>query len=417
MKRKGSMLCAALLMGALILFGCGKQPEEPVVVGTAGGNASTVTLKYWEASEEDSPQIAMMEKVIENFKAEHSEVNFDITIEAVGSDCKDRMISDLDNAPDVFTFADDQLLTLVAAGLVGPIENAEEISSKNLPAAVEAATVNDKLYAYPLTADNGYFLFYDKSVLDESDIASMDALCAKAQAAGKRVTFDVDNGWYFYSFFGNSGLTVGLNDDGITNYCTWNSTEGDVKGVDVCKGIEDLVAKEAFYNAGDDELKEWAKEGTLAAAVSGVWVSADLEEACGDNLGAAKLPTYTAAGKQIQMSSYAGYRLVGVSHLSKNEEWAVKLAEYITDEANQTLRFTECGQGPSNIKAADSEAVRKSVALNALIEQSDYSSLQRIGNTYWGPAADLGAALSEGAGDLQKRLDDAVKEITALPSD
>ena len=80
MKRKGSMLCAALLMGALILFGCGKQPEEPVVVGTAGGNASTVTLKYWEASEEDSPQIAMMEKVIENFKAEHSEVNFDITI-------------------------------------------------------------------------------------------------------------------------------------------------------------------------------------------------------------------------------------------------------------------------------------------------------------------------------------------------
>ena len=32
-----------------------------------------------------------------------------------------------------------------------------------------------------------------------------------------------------YAFFGNTGLEVGLNEDGITNYCTWNSTDGSIR--------------------------------------------------------------------------------------------------------------------------------------------------------------------------------------------
>ena len=70
-----------------------------------------------------------------------------------------------------------------------------------------------------------------------------------------------------------------------------------------------------------------------------------------------------------------------------------------------------------NINAASSDSVKESVALQALIEQSDYSNLQRIGNLYWTPAAKLGSALAEGSDDLQKLLDETVKQITALPSD
>ena len=81
------------------------------------------------------------------------------------------------------------------------------------------------------------------------------------------------------------------------------------------------------------------------------------------------------------------------------------------------MRFEKCGQGPSNVKAAGSEQVKKSIALQALIDQSEYSSLQRIGNAYWGPAASLGEALVKGTSNIAQILDDTVKEITALPSD
>ena len=69
------------------------------------------------------------------------------------------LVGGLEEGADVFTFADDQLNTLAAAGALDPVKNADEIKNKSLPAAVEAASVGDTLYAYPLTADNGYFLY------------------------------------------------------------------------------------------------------------------------------------------------------------------------------------------------------------------------------------------------------------------
>ena len=84
----------------------------------------------------------------------------------------------------MFAFADDQVAALAAAGALDPIENAEEIRAANLSASVEAASVGDTLYAYPLTADNGYFLYYDKSCFSEEDVQSLDRMLEAAAAAG-----------------------------------------------------------------------------------------------------------------------------------------------------------------------------------------------------------------------------------------
>ena len=52
-------------------------------------------------------------------------------------------------------------------------------------------------------------------------------------AVGKKVTMDWSSGWYLYAFFGNTGLDFGVNDDGVTNHCDWNATEGSIKGTDI----------------------------------------------------------------------------------------------------------------------------------------------------------------------------------------
>ena len=66
---------------------------------------------------------------------------------------------------DIFVFPDDQLLALVTSGVLEPIENSEEIKDLYLEGAIEAGSVNGDMYAYPLTADNGYFLYYDNNDL------------------------------------------------------------------------------------------------------------------------------------------------------------------------------------------------------------------------------------------------------------
>lgn len=427
MKRK--ILAGILTMTVLCMTmtGCGNKSQESMketaeniqaedtVKGTEeelpGG---TVALTLWGA-EEDQQMLAGM---VESFKQEYAgKADFDITIAVQGeSDCKDVVLGDVQNAADVFTFADDQLQAMAAAGAVWQIDNAEEVKKANLEEAVNAATVKDRLYAYPMTADNGYFMFYNKEYFTPEDVASLDAMLAVAAENGKKVAMDWSSGWYLYSFFGGTGMTLGLNDDGVTNYCDWNTTENAVKGTDVAQAMLDIAASPGFGNMNDAAFLAGAADGSVIAGVSGVWDATAIKAAWGENYGAVKLPTFTCAGEQIQMSSFTGYKMVGVSAYSKQKAWALKLADWITNEENQNIRFVQREQGPSNINAAASEEVAKAPAIQAVIAQSEFGSLQRVGNSYWTPLADFGAIMAAGnpdGTDLQELMDKLVAGITA----
>ena len=83
----------------------------------------------------------------------------------------------------------------------------------------------------------------------------------------------------------------------------------------------------------------------------------------------------------------------------------------------QKLRFQLRGQGPSNANAAASEEVQGSPAIAALLEQSEFSSLQRIGGNFWDPVSAFTSGILEGSisgKNLQEQLDNMVTEITAL---
>jgi arabinogalactan oligomer/maltooligosaccharide transport system substrate-binding protein len=373
-----------------------------------------VELTVWGGEEDE----ALLTRIIEDFQTEYKgQANFHITFTAQSeSNCKDVLMGDLEAGADVFAFADDQLNTLVAAGALEPVENADRIKSENLPGAVEAASVGSTLYAYPLTADNGYFLYYNKQFFNQEDIKTFDRMLQIAEENGKKITMDWSSAWYVYSFFGNTGLEVGLNSDGITNFCTWNQTEGDIKGEDVANAMLAIAESPAFLNTVEEGFLEGVQDGSVIAGVSGVWNAVAMEEAWGADYGASKLPTYTCAERQIQMASFSGYKLIGVNAYSEHHTWAVRLAEWISNEKNQQLRFEMRGQGPANTKAAESADVQNSPAITALLEQSEFSCLQRIGGNFWDPVSAF--ALNMAAGNpeekgLQEQLDSMVEGITA----
>lgn len=392
----------------------GSEPSTEMAFNTQETEDNgVVELTIW--SEPDN--FDMLNKMIESFKQEYAgQAEFDITL-AEGSDAntKDVLLGDIHNGADVFPFADDQLSSMVAAGALYPVPNADEVKSANLEASVDAASINDILYAYPMTADNGYFLYYDKSVLTEEDVKTMDGMLAALGAAGKTFSMELTSGWYSYSFFGNTGLEFGINEDGVTNYCDWNSAEGDIKGVDIAQAILDITANPAFINETDSEFVDGVKNGSVGAGISGVWNAVAIKEAWGDNYGAVKLPTYTVAGQQVQMASFKGYKMLGVNAYSKHPEWAAKLADWLTNEENQTLRFEERSQGPSNINAAASDAVKQVPAIQAVIEQSEFGKLQRVGNSYWSACSKFGDTMVAGnptGQDLQEIMDTLVAGIT-----
>lgn len=419
MKKKFlSALCGVLLLS--VLAGCGNNTSGDAANGDAANSVTNevtetgpVQLTVW-AEEDNFP---MLEKMIADFKKQYSSETFEITLEVQGDGTlRDVALGDVHSTADVFHFPDDQLNSLIAGGVLAEVPNADEIKSANTAASAEAASLNGRLYAYPMTADNGYFLYYNKKYFTEEDVKTMDGILAVAEKHGKKLTMELNSGWYLYSFFGNTGMEFGINEDGVTNKCNWNRTDGDITGLDVAQALEKIVSHPGFRVAADGSFITDAKEDIVIAAVSGVWNAMAVKGIWGEDYGAVKLPTYTCGGKQIQMSSFTGYKMVGVNSYSENLEWAHKLAAWITNEENQTLRFVERNQGPSNIKAAASDAVMKVPAIQAIIDQSQYGVLQRVGNHYWSPCTTFIDILAAGNPDgkpLQELLDNLVAGITA----
>ena len=400
-----------LLAVGLLLSGCRPQEEAP----PAGAPAvESVSLTVWGAAEDQ----ALMEEIIASFQRRYAgETNFQITYQTQSeSSCKDALLGDLEGGADVFAFADDQVAALAAAGGLDPIENPGEVQGASLSAAVEAASVDGTLYAYPLTADNGYFLYYNKAYFSEEDIRSLNRMADVATQAGKLVVMDWSSAWYVYAFFGNTGLEVGLNEDGLTNYCTWNSTENPIRGVDVAQAMLDIAASPGFASRTDEEFLSGVRDGSVIAGVSGVWNDVAVREAWGEDAGAARLPAFVCAGQEVQMASFSGCKLIGVNAYSQHPEWAARLAEWITNEENQALRFAARGQGPANVRAANSPEVQASPAIAALLAQSEFSQLQRVGGKFWEPVAEFAQNLARGnpsGGDLQAQLDRLVEGVTA----
>lgn len=423
MKKKLLSLILVAAMGVSMLVGCGGTAgTDGTEVGNAGydreaienliasSEGKTIKLQVW-CSETAAYQTVMSE-VLESFKKEYPTVTFDIVLGAQSeSSCKDRVLEDPEAAADVFVFADDQLNDLVQAGALQEVVKTYtyDPAQTNNEATVNAAKVNDKLYAYPLTASNGYFLYYNSKYISAEDAQTFEGILAAAEKSGKKFGIDMGNAWYLFSFFAGAGCNLSLNADG-SNSCDWNNATG----LAVANAIKELCSSSAFVSIGDaDAQASVAAKDELVAYVDGVWASETFAAAYGDGYSATKLPTFKVDGKDVQMASYAGYKMVGVNSYSKEKGWAMLLAEYITNQASQTKIGVAVAEAPANLEAAKASELASNIALKGLAEQAPYSYRQVVGDAFWTPAGSLGAGLVDGSHtDIQKALDDAVLGIT-----
>jgi len=411
MMKKTIVILLTMLLLVGTLAGCNKTPPAQNVTPTQKADPTqapkeNITLKVW-GSQEDQEMLATM---VEEFKAANPDKNYNITFGVVSeADAKTKVLEDPAAAGDVFAFANDQIKDMVTAGVLYEVtRNKDAITAANMPGSIEAATVNGKLYAYPETADNGYFMYYDKSVFTEDDVKSLDKMLEVAKAKGKKVFMDVSNGWYIASFFLGAGgkLTIGADGKQVTDF---NNERGVLAG----EAIKAFTAHPAFVT-GDDSVLKGGIGGAIAAGVSGTWNAEDIKGILKDNYAATKLPTFTLGTEQVQMGSFAGYKLVGVNSQTKHPVEAMNLAEWLTNEKNQVTRFKVRAMGPSNIKAASSADVKANIALSALAQQNQFATSQKdvLGN-YWSPAEAFGTAMEakDYSKSIKEQLDAMVAQI------
>lgn len=422
MKKKilSALLCVS--MAATMITGCGSKEEgaaenagetAPATTEEAAAPAAsgeTIALKVW-AAEEDQTLTA---ELVEKFKAANPDQTFDITI-GVESEAKakDDILVDPEAAADVFAFASDQITDLVKAGVLQPVQDVDTISSQNVAGSVEAATVDGTLYAYPFSADNGYFLFYDSTVV--TDPTNWDAILADCAAANKKAGMVMASGWYNAGFFYGAGFTTALNADGST-MMDWNGTSADgIKGTDVAQAMIDIAANSAFLPITDGDTSNQIATGELGAIISGSWDAEAVQKAFGEGYAATVLPTYTCAGNQIPMGSAAGYKMIGVNANSAQVGWAMELAKFLTNEESQTARFEQRQIGPSNIVAGEAPAVQENIALVAVTAQNGANGVvQSVGGGYWEPTKTFGEIIAQGnpeGTDLQELLDNMVAAV------
>ena len=387
----------------------------------------TISLTVWGAEEDQT----LLKELTDNFQAAYPDQTFDIQIGVESeSTAKDTVLTDVEAAADVYAFADDQISDLIKAGALLKLDDyaevlqmagktLDDVKDANVEGSVDAATIDGGLYEFPRAADNGYFLYYDASVLSEEDVASWSSLLEAADAAGKKVGMTLASGWYNASFFYGAGFTTGLNEDGTTAI-DWNGTSADVyTGVDVVKGMLAISGSPAFMAIADGDISNQLASGNLVACVSGTWDAMTAQEVFGDGYAATKLPTFTVGDQEVQQGSVAGYKYIGVNGYSENSGWAVLLADYLSNEEAQQKFFDERESGPSNKNVGASDAIKENVALSALAQQSEYAQAQKVGGKYWDPSQTFGELIAQGtlAADddaaIQEALDNLVEGVTA----
>lgn len=407
MKKK---LLSCMLLMSLLFTGCASSEVSTEESKEAVKNTSSSTVSLTMYCEENT--FDLVNELLEEFKQENTGTNFEFNlVQHSDADMRNDILSDVNAEYDLFTFPDDQFDSLNAAGVLSEVPNSSEISSRNNESASACATYDGKMYAYPYTADNGYFLYYDKSYFSDEDVKTLDRILEVCNASSKHIGMELDSGWYMYSFFGQTGLNFSINDDGLTNSCDWNTGVG----LDVAKAIKAFIDNPAFEYAKSDALVEGFTNGNIIAGVSGTWNASAIKSILGDNFGAVKLPTYTCGGKQVQMATFTGYKMIGVNSYSKNLDWAHKVADYLTNESSQLKRLTEKSIGPSNINAANSDEVKKQPAILAVIDEAQYGVVQRVGNSYWNACTDFYNSLKAKSytdAELQEVLDTMVSDIT-----
>lgn len=368
----------------------------------------------------------------EEFKALHADELKGWTFDFAGSGdagAYGNMSVDPTKGAAIYTFANDQMANLANLNALSPLSGSDLAwaQENNIAAAVEATKLGDKYMAYPLQADNGYFLYFKKSAFEGTSVWDSEtgtlkadytfrdlyaALDEREETKNALVSWPFGDSWYVSGVFFAVGGDYEVNYDsegkqtsasctfgytqpaGTTSYTdgdftlgrtavqcmlnTFLNADGTVnshfKYTDSDKAAyNDIVS--TFTNPDNPQCQETP----IVATINGTWKASELQKNWGDDYCATYLPMLEDNdGNLYAMRTFAGYKHLGVNPMcefaqadANNIVLLHQMAQYMSGKAAQVQRYEVANAGPSNKEALADEKVSSDVALVALNKQYD----------------------------------------------
>ncbi|MBP5184780.1 MAG: extracellular solute-binding protein, partial [Lachnospiraceae bacterium] len=432
---KSILALALALMMIDALAGCGKNPggksnpsgtpSDPSQGSDLSALNGTYDMVVWVSESDGVTDLTKQQ--IDRFCSENPGITINARIEGITeAESASQMITSVEDGADLYCFAQDQLVRLVQAGALAKLGEAtqKKITELNDKTSVLASTVGGVMYCYPLTSDNGYYMYYDKSVIPENHLDSLEDIIADCEAAGKMFSMELTtSAWYNAAFFFATGCVSEWQFDDTGAYTGVNDTFNSENGLIALKGMQKLLKSKAFNSssAGAD----FAAGVPSAVVVSGTWASSAVKEALGDNYAATDLPSFTVDGKTYHLGSYSGCKLIGVKPQTDSKRAALlqQLALYLSNETCQLERFNLVGWGPSNLTAQKNEKVASDIALSALAKLAEYAIPQgQIHGSWWDIAKAYAVSAKEANTDAELKAalqtyEDTIKGLFQMSVD
>jgi len=406
-----NLIVTAAAASAMLLAGCNKQSGD-----------SGMKIKVWVSETEGVADL--FKQQIKAFAKEYG-VKINAKIQGVSEgQAAAEMLKDVDAGADIFCFAQDQLARLVQGGAIGQLGQAasEYVITNNDAGSVSAVTFgtgeDEKLYAYPMTSDNGLFMFYDKSAVSETQAQTLEGIMSACQTTGKKISWKLNDIWHSAGFFFGAGCTSTWETDDDGNFISVTDDFNSDKGFAAAKAMRTLLNSDVYAGAYGGAA-DFDAAIPSAVVISGTWDTKTAKDILGNDFAAAKLPTYTVDGHTYQTGSFSGFKLMGVKPQTDPERSGIlhKLAQYLTGAECSEQRFDQFGWGPSNKAVQQMEKVQKDEALAAFFAQSPYSIPQgNIHGDWWSIgnaiATNLqGTTTDQGIWDALTTYDDAIHAV------
>ena len=415
-------LCAIVLGGCTYNFRY-SLPVNPFKSGSAEiegddiDDAGEYSLRIW--CDQRIKDLTTLQ--INNFiTASEGKYKIDFRVDTTGEDAAaSSMIENVGAGADIYIFAQDQLSRLKTAGALSAFTGVirDNVVKETDPDGINAASLNGKLYALPFTSDNGYFMYYNKDVLNQDQVKNMESICSTLKAKGKKINFPVfSNGWYGASYFMATGCKSEWTIDPSTNKFSAYYDNYSTMGVDACKGLLALKGYQSDIFTTKD-VTEFRK--TLGVLVSGIWDYELAEDILGDKLGCCELPSFTVGGNDIHLSSFKGYKLIGVKPTNDSKKLSVckRIARFMSNKEAQLERFEAVKWAPTNKDALATSKVQNHKGISALLAQSKYAKPQFQTPSSWFGAVALIATNLKNEGNIQQCLDDYTATLPSFLDD
>ncbi|PRO64857.1 sugar ABC transporter substrate-binding protein [Alkalicoccus urumqiensis] len=365
------------------------------------------TLTMWVNDEE--AQLDAYEDIITGFEEEHG-IDVEITPYSMLDQTEGMSLDGPSGqGADLFFQPHDRLGDITLQGLAAELELTEDQQSRLDEYNEEAVTsfsYDGAQYGIPAVVET-YALFYNTDLVEEAP-ETLDDLMAQAEELtdGDQYGFlmNATDFYFAYPFLtANGGYVFGQDDDGVYDPSDIGLNEpGAVEGGEMIgswfedglmPGGVDLDVAGGLFSEGD-----------AAMIVNGPWAIPEYEEALGDSLGVATLPTVD--GEPV--SSFSGNKGWLVNYYSENQYWATELALHITNQESSQTYFETAGELPAHTAVEVDDEF-----LAPIFDQTEYAEpMPNIPemSQVWDPIAEALEFISQGE-DPQEVLDEAVQQI------